>query len=149
LGDEPKFFDQFAGTNSGHGSGYNPLYPFGFGLSYTTFSTSGLAVSGPSSGTMTATFDASNTGGSDGTDVVPVYVSPPAQSDGILRPSQQLVGFARVKLGAGHTKKVSVSFPLSELAVTSGDIDGTGSRHVLRGTYVVHVGSESASFTVG
>src|SRR5436190_17109712 len=37
LGDQPKFFDQLPGTNSGFGSGYNPLYPFGFGLSYTTF----------------------------------------------------------------------------------------------------------------
>ena len=35
LGDEPKFFDQLPGTNSGQGSGYNPLYAFGFGLSYT------------------------------------------------------------------------------------------------------------------
>src|SRR5437588_11976357 len=35
LGAEPKFFDQLPGTNSGQGSGYNPLYAFGFGLSYT------------------------------------------------------------------------------------------------------------------
>ena len=37
LGDQPKFFDQLPGTGSGPGHAYNPLYPFGFGLSYTTF----------------------------------------------------------------------------------------------------------------
>ena len=101
-GDEPKFFDQFAGTNSGNGSGYNPLYPFGFGLSYTTFSTSGLTVSGPSSGTVTAKFTVANTGGRQGVDVVPVYVQRPVDSGGILTPAMgTLVGFARVNLDAG------------------------------------------------
>jgi beta-glucosidase len=55
LGDEPKFFDQLSYTGSGQGSGYNPLYPFACGLSYTTFSTSGLSATGSVSrdGTVT------------------------------------------------------------------------------------------------
>ena len=60
-GDQPKFFDQFPGTNSGHGSGYNPLYPFGFGLSYTTFTTSGLSVAGPARRDVIASFTVANT----------------------------------------------------------------------------------------
>jgi beta-glucosidase len=148
LGDEPKFFDQFPGTNSGWGSGYNPLYPFAFGLSYTTFSTSSLAVSGPNSGTVTARFTVSDTGSRPGADIVPVYVSRPVNSDGILRPPLQLVGFARVDLAAGATKTATVSFPVSELAVTTGDINGDGPRQVQPGGYQVHVGSQTADFTV-
>ncbi len=66
-GDEPKFFDQFPGTNSGNGSGYNPLYPFGFGLSYTTFSTSGLCRQRPDgAGNVTASFTVAEHGQSRG-----------------------------------------------------------------------------------
>jgi len=148
-GDEPKFFDQFAGTNSGNGSGYNPLYPFGFGLSYTTFSTSGLGVSGPSRGTVTATFTVKNTGGREGAEVVPVYVQRPLDSDEILTPPNgRLVGFARVDLDTGVSKTVSVSFPVSELALTPGDIDGTAPPQVPSGDYKVQVGSGTAAFTI-
>jgi beta-glucosidase len=138
VGDEPKFFDQLVGTNSGWGSGYNPLYPFAFGLSYTTFATSGLSVAGPSLGTMSVHFTVANTGNRDGADVVPVYVSRPVDSL-ILTPPQQLVGFARVNLTAGQQSAVTVSFPTPTLAVTPGDVDGSGPRQVQPGDYQVEV----------
>lgn len=137
-GDEPKFFDQFPGTNSGHGSGYNPLYPFGFGLSYTTFSTSGLSVAGPGAGIVIATFTVANTGSREGVDVVPVYVKRPLNTGEILTPTNgTLVGWARVALMPGRSKTVSVGFRVSQLAVTAGDIDGSGPRQVLPGDYRV------------
>ena len=149
-GDEPKFFDQLPGTNSGPGSGYNPRWAFGFGLSYTTFETSALSAS-PSSvsrrGTETATFTVSNTGTRAGTTVVPVYVHQPVST--VLAPPQRLVGWTRIELAAGESQTVHVSFPVSLLAVTVGDIDGSGPRAVERGQYQVQVGSMSADFTVG
>ncbi len=137
-GDEPKFFDQFPGTNSGHGSGYNPLYPFGFGLSYTTFSNSGLSLAGPARGVAIATFTVANTGSREGVDVVPVYVKRPLNTGEILTSAQgTLVGWARVDLMPGQSKTVSVGFRVSQLAVTPGDIDGSGPRQLQPGDYQV------------
>jgi beta-glucosidase len=151
LGDQPKFFDQLPGTNSGQGSGYNPLYPFAFGLSYTTFSTSGLSATSSvsSHGTVTATFTVTNTGKVAGTDIVPVYVHQPVSA--VVVPPQRLVGFTRVTLDAGQSKTVQVSFPVSQLAVTPGDIESTGSPQVELGSYQVQIGtpaSLSANFTI-
>jgi beta-glucosidase len=150
LGDEPKFFDQLPGTNSGWGSGYNPLYPFGFGLSYTTFSTSGLGVTQALGRTDTAvvTFAVTNTGGRDGTDVVPVYVHQPTSSDEITVPDRRLVGFARVTVPAGQSRSVTVKFPVSKLAVTPGDIQSYGRPQVQPGAYQVQVDTLTAGFTV-
>jgi beta-glucosidase len=149
AGDEPKFFDQLAGTNFGQGSGYNARWPFGFGLSYTTFDTSSLSVTGsvsPRHGTVTATFTVANAGSKAGTAVVPVYVLQPLSD--VLVPPRRLVGWARVELGAGESKTVDVTFPVSELAVTTGDIDASGPRAVEPGAYQVEVGSLKADFTV-
>jgi beta-glucosidase len=149
LGDQPKFFDQLAGTSSGQGSGYNPLWPFGFGLSYTTFSTSNLSVTSSVSkhDNVTVTFDVANTGARAGADVVPVYVHQPVSD--VLVPPSRLVGFTRVVLDPGQSKTVKVSFPVSELAVTPADIDGTGRPAVEPGSYQVRVGSMTADFSVG
>ena len=150
LGDQPKFLDQLPGTNSGQGSGYNPRYPFGFGLSYTTFQTSGLSVTGSVSrrGTATATFTVANTGNRAGTQVVPVYVHQPVSRGSIVAPPKRLVGFARVELEAGQSKVVHVRFPAAQLAVTVGDIDGAGRREVQPGAYQVQVEDLSADFTI-
>jgi beta-glucosidase len=139
LGDEPKVFDQLPGTNFGQGSAYNPLYPFGFGLSYTTFQTSNLSVTNSVSrtGTVTATFTVSNTGSRAGTDIVPVYVHQPVSA--VVVPPQRLVGFARVTLNAGQSKTVSVAFPVSTLAVTPGDIEATAAPAVETGAYQVQL----------
>ena len=139
LGDQPKFFDQLPGTGSGPGHAYNPLYPFGFGLSYTTFARSNLSVTPTVShtGSATAKFTVTNTGDRKGTDVVPVYVSQPVS--GVVAPPQRLVGFTRVTLKAGQAKTVRVTFPMSALAVSQGDINASGPPTVESGDYVVQL----------
>jgi beta-glucosidase len=146
----PSEATQLPGTNSGQGSGYNPRYPFGFGLSYTTFKTSGLSVTGSvgRSGKVTATFTVANTGGRAGADVVPVYVHQPVSRGVIVVPPKRLVGFAKVQLAAGQSKVVRVAFPVSVLAVTAGDIDAAGPRVVQPGAYQVQVEDLSAGFRV-
>jgi len=145
LGDQPKFFDQLPGTGFGQGHAYNPLYPFGFGLSYTTFTTSGLSVTPNVSthGTATATFTVSNTGSRSGTDIVPVYVAQPVSS--VVVPPQRLVGFTRVTLAAGESKTVHVDFPVSTLAETQGDIDASGPPKVEPGAYVVQLNKNTTT----
>jgi beta-glucosidase len=139
LGDQPKFFDQLPGTGFGQGHDYNPLYPFGFGLSYTTFATSDLSVTPnvSSHGTATATFTVSNRGSRSGTDIVPVYVAQPVSN--VVVPPQRLVGFTRVTLDPGQSKTVQVDFPVSTLAETQGDIDASGPPTVEPGAYVVQL----------
>ena len=151
LGDQPKVFDQLANTGSGQGHGYNPLYPFAFGLSYTTFKVSALSATSSVSrnGTVTTQFTVSNTGSRAGTDIVPVYVHQPVSL--VLVPDQRLAGFTRVTLDAGQSKTVQVSFPVSVLAVTPGDIESTSPPAVELGSYQVQIGTPStlsADFTI-
>ncbi len=83
------------------------LFPFGFGLSYTTFEYSDLTVTD-----QEATFTLKNTGSMDGAEVAQLYVSKP---DGeVFRPAKELKGFAKVFLKAGESKKVTI--PLDDKA---------------------------------
>jgi beta-glucosidase len=139
LGDQPKLFDQLPSTSSGAGTDYNPLFSFGFGLSYTIVGVDGLAVSGPTgtNGSVTASFTVTNTGGRAGAAVVPVFVH--RSTSQVVVPPHRLVGFARVELEAGQSRNVDVVFPLSRLAVTPGDIDGARTSEVEPGIYTVEV----------
>jgi beta-glucosidase len=148
LGDQPKFFDQLPDTGFGQGHNYNPRFPFGFGLSYTTYQTSGLTVTPDvgRNGTVDVTVTVSNTGSRAGTQVVPVYVAQPVSD--VVVPPQRLVAFTRVGLNPGQSKVVHLSFQVSTLAVTPGDIDATARPRVETGGYQVQIGSLSAPFTI-
>jgi beta-glucosidase len=148
VGDQPMYYQQLNGTNSGDSSGYDPLFPFGAGLSYTTFAVQ--SISGPASvgrsGTVRVDVTVANTGSRDGDMVVPVFAQQPVSP--ILVPPNRLVAFTRVPLKAGETKTVSLSFPMSRLAVTKGDINGSGARAVLPGAYKLVAGSQSTNLAV-
>jgi beta-glucosidase len=88
-----------------------PLYPFGFGLTYTTFHYDRIATSAPAipaDGQLTVTATVSNTGSRDSDEVVQLYVRHDASQ--VARPQLQLIGFARIPVPAG--KSVDVTLPL-------------------------------------
>jgi beta-glucosidase len=90
-------------------TGKHPLFPFGFGLSYTTFKFSNLKVpaSAAKGSAVDVSFDVTNTGSVAGAEVAQLYVSDPsAQAD---RPERELKGFAKVRLDAGETRPVTIS----------------------------------------
>jgi beta-glucosidase len=94
-----------------------PLYPFGYGLSYTTFRHANLRTAGsslPADGTLEVSVDVTNTGKRAGDEVVQLYVRYPKSL--VKRPQKQLVAFRRVKLAAGETKTVTLTLDASEVA---------------------------------
>ena len=94
-----------------------PLYPFGFGLSYTTFTYSALRLSAATlaqGGSVTVSVDVTNSGTLAGDEVVQLYVSYPTTT-GVPRPVKQLQGFQRVTLAAGETKTVALTLTYGQL----------------------------------
>ena len=93
-----------------------PLYPFGYGLSYTTFRYSNLRLSRTAlhgGEDLTATVDVTNTGSRDGDEVVQMYVS--HQASKVLRAKEELKGFDRVHVVAGKTVSVPLTLKSSDL----------------------------------
>jgi beta-glucosidase len=115
--DLPAFDDySMAGRTYRFFSG-TPLYPFGHGLSYTTFSYSNLRVSAPRVGaddTLTVSVDVRNTGGRSGDEVVQLYVKHLGSS--VPRAREDLRGFARVSLSPGELRTVRLRVPVASLA---------------------------------
>jgi beta-glucosidase len=83
-----------------------PLFPFGFGLSYTTFSYGNLRVIGEGGASATVECEVTNTGSREGAEVVELYVEP--KSARVQRPVKELKGFAKVSLIPGETKRISI-----------------------------------------
>jgi beta-glucosidase len=88
-------------------TGKHPLFPFGFGLSYTTFSFSNLTAppSAASGSPVEVSFDLTNTGSVAGAEVAQLYVSDPSAT--VDRPERELKGFNKVRLDPGQTKHVT------------------------------------------
>jgi beta-glucosidase len=94
-----------------------PLYPFGYGLSFTTFAYSDLRTSASSSkpgGSISVSVDIKNTGNRKGEEVVQLYVK--HLNSSVMRPIQELKGFARVALRPGEVKTVTLELKAEQLA---------------------------------
>jgi beta-glucosidase len=139
--------DIFTGYRGFEHNHTKPLFPFGFGLSYTTFQYANLAIhpagkagsNAEGSIAYEVAFDVTNTGKKAGADVAQVYVS--EDHPGIARPIQELKGFARVQLDPGQTRHVSVrldarSFAWYDVAAKAWHVDA--------GTFTVHISRSSA-----
>ena len=119
-----------------------PLYPFGYGLSYTTFSYSDIDLSHSSmdmNGSLTAAVTVTNTGTWPGSEVVQLYIRDVVGSS--TRPVKELKRFARVTLKPGEKKNVSFELPISELAFWNIDMVKT----VEAGDFALWVAPDSQS----
>jgi beta-glucosidase len=128
-----------------------PLFPFGYGLSYTTFSISNLRLNAPTvrvGATLEVTADVRNTGSVAGDEVVQLYIH--QQAGSASRPVRQLEGFQRVSLAPGETKTVRFNLGKDELSFWSPQKEqwveepeqfdvwvGQDSRATLHGTFKV------------
>jgi beta-glucosidase len=111
------------------------LFPFGFGLSYTTYAYSGLSVKGGE--TLEVSFTVRNTGKRAGTEIAQVYASLP---DAAAEPPKRLIGWARVELAPGESKQVSI--PVNHERLTIYD-EASDSFKLVPGSYTVTAGGSS------
>ncbi len=125
---------------------YNgPLqYPFGYGLSYSTFAYSNLQVDNhtpAADDTVTVSADVTNTSSSDGNEIVELYASTPNADASLERPLKRLEGFQKVFLAAGQTKTVTFPLKIADLAFFS---NADGRWEVDNGAYGIQISTSSA-----
>ncbi|MCD7898956.1 MAG: beta-glucosidase BglX [Bacteroides sp.] len=125
LGNETLLYDipvEAGQTSLGNRSfyldaGVDPLYPFGYGLSYTTFAYNNIRLSSneyTEQDTIKIAFDLENTGKYTATEVVQLYIQDKVAS--VTRPVKELKGFERITLKAGEKQTIAMEVPVSELA---------------------------------
>ena len=124
----------------------DPLYPFGYGLSYTTFSYSDLKLSKTAlkgAEKLTATITLTNTGKYDGEEVVQLYISDPVAT--ISRSVKDLKGFQKVMLKAGESKEISFTITPEDLKFYNSDLKYDWES----GEFVIGIGTNSEELKSG
>jgi beta-glucosidase len=123
-------------------TGKHALYPFGYGLSYTTFSFANLKV--PEQvrvgGTAEVSFDVTNTGSVAGAEVAQLYISEPDAKT--KRPERELKGFEKVRLAAGETRHVSLNLDARSFSYWD---EPSHNWKMDIGKFLIHVGDSSES----
>ncbi len=125
-------------------TGYGPLFPFGYGLSYTTFEYGNISLNRSSFGmddTLVVEFDLTNTGSRAGVEVAQLYTRDLVGS--VVRPVKELKRFERVALAPGETKRLRFELPVAELAFWNRDMQYV----VEPGDFQLWVAGDSASGT--
>lgn len=134
-GDSPKFKSDYLDVPN------TPLYPFGYGLSYTTFSYSDISLSSKTlnaGGKITASVNVTNTGTRKGKETVQMYTRQMVGS--IARPVKELKGFQQIILEPGETKKVSFDISVNDLKFYNSDL-----KYIYEpGAFKVFIGTNSA-----
>jgi beta-glucosidase len=129
-------------------NGLQPLFPFGFGLSYSTFTISNarLTPDSPASSGFQVSLDVTNTGSVAGAEVAQVYLGLPAATG---EPPKRLVGYIKVSLAPGATRNVTVSVDASSSAHPLSCWDTARSNwNTAMGEYTVYVGNSSRNTAV-
>ncbi len=131
-----------AGSPNGYGVSriVDELFPFGYGLSYTTFEYSNLKITPQNSGlesSLSVTFNIKNTGNYDGDEIVQLYINDEVSS--VTQYVKQLRGFERVSLKAGQEKKVNFEITPKDLTLYNLNMDLV----VEPGKFNVYIGSSS------
>ena len=118
-----------------------PLFPFGYGLSYTEFSYSNLKLSSPaikSNQSVNVSVEVANTGKADGEEVIQLYVGDDMSS--LARPAKELKGYAKISLKQGEKKTVNFTLTPTDFSFYNKDM-----KWVLEpGTFSIMVGASSA-----
>ena len=129
----------FVGYRHYDAAGIAPLFPFGFGLSYTSFAFSHLVVGRGPHGVVTVSANVTDTGHRGGAEVAQLYVGDPS-SAAVPEPPNQLAGFAKVSLNPGQSRRVT--FTLTSRSFSFWDTASAGWR-VAGGVYRIRVGDSS------